>query len=271
MCETDLRKKIRILCPIAILPGWTSGEPRFKIELLSVTSDREVKDAIDPDTEIIYEEAPDAIGPYVEQYHEADLAGIIYAREALKAENEGFDAVMIHCFDEPGMNAARELCTIPVMSAMCAAIHVASMLGNKFSIVGAGGDPVAGPHGKLQLINKIRNYGMESKLASIRFINMPPTGANLELISKEELKQLQEQALKEAKKAVEEDGAEVIIAYSGTYPYLKRKLDVPVVSIDLALLKMTEAIVRMGLTHSKKAYPKPRVTHTYYLSEKPPT
>lgn len=266
-----MRKKIRILCPIAILPGWRPGEPRIKVELLSVTSGREVEAAIDPDTEIVYREAPDAIGPYVEQYHDADLSGIIYAREALKAENDGFDAVMIHCFAEPGMNAARELCTIPVMSAWCAAIHVASMLGNKFSIVEAGGDPIASPHGRTQFINKIRSYGMESKLASIRFIDVPPTGANPALLSEEELRKFQEKALEEAKKAIEEDGAEVIIAYAGSYPYLKEKLDVPVVSIDLALLKMTEAIVRMGLTHSKKAYPKPRITHTYYLSEKPPT
>ena len=190
--------------------------------------------------------------------HEANLAGIINAREALKAEKDEFDAVMIGCFDEPGMDAARELCTIPVMSPMCAAIHVASMLGDKFSIVSFGQ-----PSHLLRA--RIRRYGLESKLASIRYIETTPTQAH------KELKKYQELTLEEAKKAIDEDGADVIIVYAGSYTYLKEKLDIPVINIDVATLKMTEAIVRMGLTHSKKTCPKPVISHTYYLSEKPPT
>lgn len=268
-----MRKKIRILNPGAILPGWRPGEPKEAKPKYSIVSQsvREMETAKDPDTEIVYKDVLDAVGPHVEQYHEADLAGIVYAREALKAEKDGFDGVMIVCFAEPGIIAARELCTIPVIGAHCAAIHVASMLGNKFSIVIAGGDRIAGPHSRTMLMDCIRRYGMESRLASIRFIDVPPTGANVALLPEKDLKEFQEKALEEAKKAIEEDGAEVIIAYGGSYPYLKENLDVPVVSIPVALLKMTEAIVRMGLTHSKKAYPKPRIPHTYYLSEKPPT
>jgi len=261
-----LRKKIRILCPRAILPGWSKGKTRSKFY---APPNSEMESAKDPDTEIIYREIPDAIGPYVSQAHTTDLAGIIFAREALKAEKEGFDATIIGCFAEPGMNAARELCTTLVMSATCAAIHVASMLG-RFSIVMTGGGSIGKFRSENNLINIIKSYGLESRLVSIRLIDVPPTEANLNLISEKESRLFQEKALEEAKKAIEDDGAEVIIAYSGSYPYLKERLDVPVISIEKALIKMTEALVRMDLTHSKKAYPKPSIIHKYYLSEKPP-
>jgi len=221
----------------------------------------------DPDTEIIYREVPDAIGPHVEQYHERDLCAIPYARSAYEADQEGdFDAVMIGCFAEPGMRAARELCDILVMSAACATLHVASMLSNKFSIVKGNLG-----HGGTLFMDNLKRYGLESKLASLRMLDCPPTGMNERLLSKENLKKMHETALEEAKAAIEEDGAELIIGYSGTYSYLKEHLEVPVLSPGICTLKMTEAIVRMGLTHSKIAFAKPRPPHTYYLSRKPPT
>lgn len=171
----------------------------------------------DSNTEIVYRELPDAMGPHVEQSHEADVAGLLYAREAFKAQQEGFDAVHIGCFADPGMRAARELCDILVMSAPCAALHVASMLGDKFSIVICG-------RGHIESILRevVRRYGLESKLASIRTLDVPPTGMNPTLVSKGELRRIQRAALEEANKAIEEDGAEVIIAYAGLYEYLKK-------------------------------------------------
>jgi allantoin racemase len=260
-------KKIRILCPIAILPGWREGELRSKYHALHVSYfEDEFKAVKDPNTEIVYKEVPDAMGPHVEQYHESDLAGLLFAREAFKADQEGFDGVIIGCFCDPGVEEARELCDTLVMSHACAALHVASMLGNKFSIIICG-------RGHIETITAevVRRYGLESKLASIRTLDVPPTGMNPTLLSKQDLETMNEKALKEAKKAIKEDGAEVIIAYAGSYEYLKKSLDVPVISPTLAALKMTEALVMMGLCHSKKTYPRPRIPHSYYLSSKPST
>lgn len=258
-----MRKKIRILIPRGILSGWREGEPKPKLEQYWVPKELEaVKDA---DTELVFKDVPDAIGPHVIQDHEADLVGVLYAREAFKAEKEGFDGVFPTCFAEPGINAARELCTIPVMSSTCAAFHVASMLGNKFSIVGVGDG-----HSETMFMNRIRRYGMESRLASIRLLDVTPPAINPKLTSKEEYRKVREKALELAKKAIEEDGAEVIIAYA-CYEYLRDNLDVPVIHQKIAGLKMLEAIIRMGLSFSKKTYPKPMHIHTYYLSKKPPT
>jgi len=69
----------------------------------------EYEEVKDEDTEVVYGEIPDAIGPHAEQAQEVDLVGLLYAREAMKAEEEGFEAVQIAYFLEPGMRAAREL------------------------------------------------------------------------------------------------------------------------------------------------------------------
>lgn len=252
---------------MAILPGWREGEPKGKYyEMFKSRFQAKYEQVKNPETEIVYREIPDVIGPHVEQSHEADIAGLLFAREAFKAEQEGFDAVHIGCFAEPGMRSARELCKILVMSAPCAALHVASMLGNKFSIVICGRG-----HLEPMLREVVRRYGLESKLSSIRTLDVPPTGMNPTLISKKDLREIEQAALEEAKKAIKEDGAEVIIAYAGSYNYLKEHLDVPVINPTIATLKITEALVQMGLTHSKKAYPRPRIPHVYYLSTEPRT
>jgi allantoin racemase len=257
-----MRKKIKIAYPRGILAGWMPGTPKPKTK--PTTSYNDVKE---PDTEIVHIEVPDPLGPHSMQWFERDLCAIPYARGCYEADQEGtFDAAIIGCYDDPGVEAARELCDILVMSAACASMHVASMLGRKFSIIICG----RGHHETL-LMDNVRKYGLESRLASIRTMDQPPTGMNKNLLSEEELNKMQEKALDLAKKAIEEDGADTIIAYAGTYEYLKENLDVPVISPGICALKITEALVRMDLTHSKKAFAKPIYPLKFYLNPEPPS
>lgn len=259
---------IRIATPITILAGWKEGEDLDRREpyetYVDMIEERDAE-AIGPDTEVVYQEVEDAVGPHVKIHHERDLAAIPAARAARAAEEEGFDAVRLICFDEPGMEAARELCDIPVMSDPCASFHVASMLGEQFSIVTSGSGTTT-----TLLRNIIKKYDMESRVASIRTLDVPPTGVNPTQSSEKEIREVRETALEEAKEAIEEDGADVIIGYSGSYPYLEEHLDVPVIDPRSTNLKMAETLVSLGLSHSKTAYPEPEIPHTYYLSERPP-
>jgi allantoin racemase len=258
-------KKIRIFKPIVILPGWREGEPRKEYaETAKLNFKENYERFLDPDTEVVQEEASDAVGPYVEQYHESDLVGVVFAREALKGEEEGYDAIYIGCFAEPGIRAAREVCDTLVMSKPCVALHVASMLGDRFSIIICGHG-----HIKTKIRDIVKRYGLESRLASIRALEVPPTGMNLSLLSQEERREMEEKALDEARRAIEEDGAEVIIAYAGSHKHLSESLDVPVINANAVALKVTETLVKLGLTHSKRTYPKPRVTHEYFLHTQP--
>lgn len=223
------------------------------------------------DVEVISRRATDMPVEIVEGAHEADLAGVVNARMALQAEEDGFHAIVINCYNEPGANAVKELCDIPVVTAPGASMAVASLLGNKFSIIisltGSKGKQ-AGGIGKTTLLDIIKHYGFESRVASIRAIDLSPPAFNESLVSKEKMDTLKSMMLTEAEAAVNEDGAEVIISYAGTEvnKYLKNKLPgVPIVDAHGCTTIMAEVLVRLGLSQSKKAYAKPRQTFKYYL------
>src|SRR5260370_34369410 len=53
----------------------------------------------------------------------------------LRAEAEGYDALLIGNIFEPGLHALREVLNIPVLGLCEASIHLACMMGAGFSIV----------------------------------------------------------------------------------------------------------------------------------------
>ena len=63
-------------------------------------------------------------------------------------------------------------------------------------------------------------------------------------------------------RCIEEDGAEVICMGSTTMhqavAYLQEHLPVPVINPGPLTYKLAELYLGLGLTHSRKAYPKPR-------------
>jgi allantoin racemase len=223
------------------------------------------------EVEIVHRRAPDMPVRMVEGTYEADLAGVVNARMAFEAQQEGFDAVVISCYNEPGATAAKELCDIPVVSSPGASMAIASLLGNKFSIImslGGGKGKQAGGMGRTTLMDIVKHYGFEQKLASVRAVDLPPSAFNEELLSEQELDRLRKAVLAEAMAAVNEDEAEVIISYGGpkVNQYLQGELPgVPIVDSHGCTAIMAEVLVRLGLTHSKKAYPKPREVFRYYL------
>ena len=53
----------------------------------------------------------------------------------IDAENEGCDAAVIDCMGDPGLKGARECVSIPVVGPCETAMHYASMLGHKFTVL----------------------------------------------------------------------------------------------------------------------------------------
>ena len=256
-------KKIRIFSPESI------GIPRSPGDSTPPTQTSEIMGGVE--VEVVHRRSPDMPVRMVEGDYEADLAGVVNARMALDAQNEGFDAVVINCYNEPGANAAREVCDIPVVASPGASMAIASILGSKFSIImtlGGAKGTQAGGIGRTALLDIVKHYGFEEKLASIRAIDLPPPAFDEDILSEVELERLRKTVLDEALAAVNEDGADVIISYGGpkVNDYVQRKLpDVPIVDSHGCTVIMAEVLVRLGLRHSKKAYPKPREFFHYYL------
>lgn len=55
--------------------------------------------------------------------------------EIRRGELEGFDGIVVACFDDPAIGACRELATGPVLSICEAAMRDASMTSSSFSVV----------------------------------------------------------------------------------------------------------------------------------------
>ena len=176
------------------------------------------------------------------------LVGPPLLAEALKAQAEGFDAVVIDCAADPALSAVREAIDVPVVSAGEAAFLYALGLGDRFSVVTV----LENTAGVIQ--EKLKAYGLGSRVASVRYADVP-------VLALEDTAKAGAAILAEARAAIDEDGAEVIVlGCTGMSPvarFLQENLEVPVVDPAAAALSLAEAWVRMGLRHSRKRYPVP--------------
>lgn len=175
-------------------------------------------------------------------------------QEAEKAEAEGFDGVIIYCFADPGLAAAREKLSIPVVGLCETSIHLASQLGSRFSILLAGSERMFG-NKRIVVFKRLKEYEFEHKCASIRPLNVPV----LDLEAQHEAKV--SRLLAEAKAAIEEDGADTIVLGCGGILHIgedvSKALNAPVVIPALAALKTCELLLQMSLLQSKRCYPMP--------------
>ncbi|MFK8076666.1 MAG: aspartate/glutamate racemase family protein [Granulosicoccus sp.] len=75
-------------------------------------------------------------GPPAIQGPEDGLAAVPgLLKEIKNADNDGIDGFIIACFDDTGIDEARQLTTKPVIGIGEAAFHASMMLGYKFSVV----------------------------------------------------------------------------------------------------------------------------------------
>lgn len=168
-----------------------------------------------------------------------------------RAEAEGVDAVIIGCFSDPGIEAAREITSIPVIGPGAAAMHLAAQLGARFAIVA----PLAGNQGRARM--RMRELGLEGCFASVRGMGM----AVLDLARDRE--GALERIAEVGRRAVEDDGADVLVlgcmsmAFLDVTGELEGRIGVPLVNPVTAALKTAEMVVGMGLAHSKRAWPMP--------------
>jgi len=170
------------------------------------------------------------------------------------AEAEGTDAVIIDCMADPGLAPARELASIPIVGSAQAAMHLAAILAQRFSVMTV-------LERDIPLIDRLaRLYGLESRLASARPVNIPV----LELDRDRE--RLMEALVEQSARAVAEDGAHILffgctgmrgLAQRVERALAERGYPVPVIDPGMAALKLAEGLVDMGLSHSKHTYPPP--------------
>lgn len=175
-------------------------------------------------------------------------------RRAMQAEINGASAVVIDCMGDPGLHACREAVSIPVLGAGQTAMHLAGLLGNRFAFI--------------TVLDRIRpmvedlvaTYGLGEKYASFQAIDIPVL--DLSGDSEAVAAALTEKALV----SIDNDGADVVIlgctGFLGCAEAMRGALssagrDVPVIDPIPATVSVAQALVKVGLCHSKGAYPDP--------------
>ena len=206
-----------------------------------------------PDIEFHYRPVKAAPSNYV-SHHDYVLADVGMLEAGLSAEADGYDAVCIDTMSDSGVNALRSVLDIPVIGPGRVSMLTALMLGNTFSIL-AMWDGWRGLYKKT-----LAELGLAKKCVSVRTIGVTPDSRSL-LAGKEE--DVFPRLLDAAMAAVEEDGADVICLGSTTmhesHAYLRERLPVPIINPGPLSYKMAEAVLGLGLSHSRASYPKPIV------------
>jgi allantoin racemase len=169
-------------------------------------------------------------------------------RRAVELEQDGRDAIVLGCYGDPGLDALRELVSVPVIGPGEATALVAASLGHRFSIITVT-ESVIAPLERLVLV-----AGLSNKLASVRAVSIPV----LELHG--DLDRTIEATTEEGRWAIEEDRADTLIVGCMSMGFLEvaekvsARLGVPVLNPAKVALKYAEALVGAGLTHSRRAY-----------------
>lgn len=182
------------------------------------------------------------------------LAAPGVAARAMEAERDGADAIVIDCMGDPGMDAAREVVSIPVLGPCLTAMHAAAMLAHKFSVVTVMDRLIPSFERRASV------YGLTT-MASCRSVEVPVL--DLEAERDLSIKRLTEESIH----AIEQDGAHAIVfgctGMLGWATDIEQGLvdagypGVPVIDPIPLTLRTAAALAGAGLVHSKRTHPQP--------------
>lgn len=184
-------------------------------------------------------------GPRSIEGHYEDYLAAVATLETIQARGEGFDGVVIACFGDPGLAAAREISPVPVVGIAEAAMLTACTVAHRFSVV------TVLPRVKPFIEDCVRYHALEGRCASVRTTPLTvldceadPTAAEREIVVA-------------AREAVAQDGAEAIcLGCAGMGPLdkaVEAAVGVPVLDGVTCAVKLLEGIVDYGLKTSRVA------------------
>ncbi|STZ62469.1 aspartate/glutamate racemase family protein [Mycolicibacterium tokaiense] len=161
----------------------------------------------------------------------------------LDAGSFDFDAVILAGFGEHGKDALQELLTVPVLDIAEAAVHLAHLVGRRFSVITTLAASIPAIEDRLLLA------GLSAHCASVRAcglgtaaVDADPSGAVDAIVA-------------EAQRAMDEDGADVIClgcaGMAGVTEAITARLGVPAIDGVAAAVVLAQSLVGLGLQARK--------------------
>ncbi|TCP47860.1 allantoin racemase [Tamaricihabitans halophyticus] len=187
----------------------------------------------------------------VESAFEEYLAIPAMGARLRSAENNGADATVVGCFGDPGLDGLREIATRPVVGPASAGMALAATLGHQFSVVTVTASV-------RPLLRRLAwETGVLGALGEVRAVEL----SVLEINNDHEAAHGALRA--ECARLLDTTDTDTIVlgcmsmGFLGAAERLTEELGAPVVNPVRAALHQAEALHRMGLAHSRRAYHRP--------------
>ncbi|CAI0693598.1 allantoin racemase [Serratia entomophila] len=195
-----------------------------------------------PGTEILAV-SPQAGAPSIEGHFDEAIAAVGVLQQVKLGREAGVSGHVIACFGDPGLLAARELACAPVIGIAEAAMHTATLLATRFSIV------TTLPRTLTIARHLLHQYGFERHCAALHAIDLP-------VLALEDGSGLAQQKVREqCLQSLKQDGCGAIVLGCGGMADLARQLTqelaIPVIDGVSAAVKMIESLHALGLSTSK--------------------
>lgn len=186
-----------------------------------------------------------AMGPEsIESHYDEALAVPGLLTEIAAGEAAGTDGYVIACFGDPGLDAARELASGPVVGIAEAAMHAATLVGRSFSVV----TTLARTTGRAR--DLATRYGFADACRGVHACDIPV----LELDDPSSDARKVVTAL--CAEAVERDGCDsIVLGCAGMASFcgdVSRAVGVPVIDGVAVATKLVESLVSLGLRTSTR-------------------
>ncbi|ROQ56105.1 allantoin racemase [Rathayibacter sp. PhB152] len=203
-------------------------------------------------TEIVAVTPP--MGPAsIESHYDEALAVPGLLHEIVRGDAAGSDGYVVACFGDPGIDAAREIARGPVIGIAEAAMHMATLVGRRFSVV----TTLSRTSGRAWDI--AHRAGFDRACAGVHACDIPV----LELDDPHS--DARRVILEECAAALASDGSDVIVlgcaGMADLCRDLSRELGVPVIDGVASAVRLVEGLVAMGVTTSRRdefAAPRPK-------------
>ena len=155
-----------------------------------------------------------------------------------------FDAFVVACGSDPGLDVARQVTDRPVVGIAEAAMLMACTLGAKFSVL----IPMRSETTAMEEL--VRHYGLSSRLASIEALEL----TTAEMIGGVDL--LRQRVVRAAQTVADRDLAEVVImtgsVMAGLEQDVTREVGIPALSGMVCGIKLAETLVDLGVRTSHR-------------------
>jgi len=192
----------------------------------------------------LVEAVTSATGPAsIESHYEEALAVPGLLEQVALGEQDGVDAYVVACFGDPGIDAARELATGPVIGIAEAGFHAAAMLGRRFGVV----TTLARTTGRARELAE--RYGVASLVTEVRACEVPV------LLLDDPDSDARALVVEECRAVLAGGADAVVLGCAGMAAFcadVSREIGAPVVDGVAAATVLAESLVRLGLRTGKR-------------------